>query len=448
MTDVIEKRLALRGAARDVLRCRAPEVLLAGAAGTGKSYACLWKIHLVCLATPNVRALIVRKTHVSLTETGLVTYKTHVAAEALAEGLVRWYGGSGDKPAAYIYSNGSTIVVGGLDKPQKIMSSEYDVAYVQEATELTLTDWEAITTRLRNGAISVQQIIADCNPQQPSHWLKKRCDEGQTVMLYGRHEDNPRLFDLRSDGSHVVTKGGAEYISKLDALTGVRKLRLRHGQWAAAEGIIYEEWRPDVHLVDRKVLPKDWVRVWGVDFGFNHPFVWQMWAIDPDGRMWLEKEIYRSKKIVEDHAKDILDVVTMADGRTWKYPKPRAIVCDHDAEDRATLERHLGMGTVAAWKSVSDGIQAVAARLRVSGDGRPRLFVCRDSLVSRDEGLAQAGKPLGFKQEIEGYVWAPTLDGKPAKEDPLKDLDDSMDAARYVVAYLDLAPVPRVRWMG
>ena len=452
MSDVIEKRLSLRGAAREVLKCRAPEVLLAGPAGTGKSYACLWKIHLMCLKTPNLRALVVRKTHVSLTETGLVTYKTHVAAEALATGLVRWYGGSGDKPAAYIYANGSTIVVGGLDKPQKIMSSEYDVAYVQEATELTLTDWESITTRLRNGAISFQQLLADCNPQQPKHWLKMRCEEGAAVMLYGRHEDNPRLFDLLPDGTYRVTEQGRAYIAKLDALTGVRKLRLRHGQWAAAEGIIYEEWRPELHLSDRKRLPLEWPRIWGVDFGYTNPFVWQQWAVDPDGRLWLEHEIYRAKRLVEDHAKDILAVVTRkgkSDERRgeWLYPKPRAIICDHDAEDRATLERHLGMGTVAAWKSVSDGIQAMGVRLRPAGDGRPRMYVLRTALVERDEELAQAGKPLGFTQEVEGYVWAPGADGKPVKEEPLKLDDHSMDTARYVVAYQDLAPVPRVRWM-
>ena len=394
--------------------------------------------------TPGLRALVVRKTHVSLTETGLVTYKTHVAAEALATGIVHWYGGSGDKPPAYIYSNGSTIAVGGMDKPTKIMSSEYDIVYVQEATELTITDWESITTRLRNGAISFQQLVADCNPQQPSHWLKKRCDEGTTVMLYGRHEDNPRLFDLQGS----VTVAGAEYISKLDALTGVRKLRLRHGQWAAAEGIIYEEWRPEVHLVDRKVLPATWDRIWGVDFGYTNPFVWQMWAIDPDGRLWLEKEIYRSKALVEDHAKAILDVVTQRDGVTWKYPKPRRIICDHDAEDRATLEKHLGMGTVAAHKSVSDGIQACGVRLRPAGDGRPRVFVCRNSLVSRDEELAQAGKPLGFSQEIEGYVWAPGQDGKPVKEEPLKLDDHSMDTWRYVVADQDLAPRGKIRFLS
>jgi Phage terminase large subunit len=444
LTDVI--RLYLRGAARAVLSNRAGQVLICGPAGTGKSYACLQKVHMMCMVNPGMRALVLRKTHRSLSATGLVTFREHVLAEAIAAGIVKWYGGSGESPAAYRYGNGSVVVVGGMDNADKIMSSEYDLIYVQEATELTPDDWEKAYTRLRNGRVSFQQLLADCNPQQPSHWLKKLCDEGKTEMLYARHEDNPVLFDEAG----TLTARGAAYIAKLDALTGVRKMRLRHGQWAAAEGIIYEGWRPEVHLSDRggdEPLPASWRRIWGVDFGYTHPFVWQMWAVDDDGRLWLEKEIYRSQTLVEDHAKAILDVVTRADGVTWAYPKPSAIVCDHDAEDRATLERHLGLGTSAAQKTVSDGIQAVQARLKVQPDGLPRLIVCRDSLVSRDQDLADVGHPLGFVQEIEGYVWEPDTKGVVSKDKPLKINDDSMDAARYVVAHQDLAPRGRVRWM-
>jgi phage terminase large subunit len=452
----IVRRYAARGAALEVFRRREREVLVAGPAGTGKSRAVLEKLHAIALLTDNVRILIVRKTLVSLTATGLVTYKTHVAAEALAARIVRWYGGSTDKPPAYIYSNGSTITVGGMDKPDKIMSSEYDVIYVQEATELNITDWEKLLTRLRNGRLSFQQLVADCNPQQPSHWLKKRCDEGACIMLYGQHEDNPVLFN--DDGT--MTERGREYLSVLDALTGVRYLRLRKGQWAAAEGIVYEDWKPSVHFTDRKRLPLEWDRVWGVDFGYTNPFVWQQWAIDPDGRLWLELEHYQSKMLVEDHAKVILDNVIMKKGRVydsdgridvsrsvWKYKRPRYIVCDHDAEDRATLEKHLGLGTQPATKTVKDGIEAVASRLRLAGDGLPRLVVCRTALLARDEALAAAGKPLGFGQEIEGYVWAPGTDGKPVKEEPLKLDDHSMDTARYVVAQEDLRGTTRVRWL-
>ena len=441
----VTRRVQLRGAAREVMKCRAPEVLLAGAAGTGKSYGVLYKFHLMAMLNEGARFAILRKTHKSLTATGLVTFREQVAKDAIERGICKWYGGSGEKPAQYMYpKTNSAIVVGGLDNADKIMSAEYDSVFIQEATDCSQDDWERVGSRLRNGVVSFQQLVGDANPQQPSHWLKKRCDEGKTVMLNSRHEDNPRLFD----DSGVITEYGAAYMARLDALTGVRKERLRWGRWAAAEGIIYADWKPEIHLSDRKLLPLNWVRVWSIDFGFKNPFVWQCWAMDGDGCLWLEREIYRSEKIVEDHAKDILDAVMYRSqpGR-WRIPRPRVIICDHDAEDRATLERHLGMGTIAARKSVSDGIQAVQARLKVGANGKPRIMVLRDALVSRDEALHEAGKPLGFKEEIEGYVWEPQADGRPDKDTPRKENDHSMDAARYACAYFDLEGKPGIRFM-
>ena len=451
----LTRRLALRGAALAVMQRREPEVLICGPAGTGKSFACLQKVHLMCLQNPGMKALLVRKTHVSLTATGLATFRDHVLPEALEHGIVKWYGGSGERPPAYIYSNGSTVSVGGMDNPTKIMSSEYDLIYVQEATEFSKDDWEKCTTRLRNGKVSFQQLLADCNPEGPDHWLKKRCDEGQTVMLYALHTDNPMLFD---DAGQPTIRGAA-YLEALNRLTGVRKHRLAGGIWAAAEGVIYENWNPAVHISERRKLPREWTRLWGIDFGFTNPFVWQMWAIDPDGRLILEKEIYRTQRIVADHAQQILDVVTsklkrvVVNGKIdpgqseWIYPRPLKIICDHDAEDRATLERELGMGTTPATKTVSDGIQAMMQRLEVTPDGRARLEVCRTSLVDRDESVADRGLPLGFIGEIPGYVWEPSPDGKPNKDRPLKLNDHSMDTARYVCADQDLRPTPRVRWL-
>jgi phage terminase large subunit len=429
-----------------------------------------------------MRALIVRKTHKSLTATGLVTFREQVAAEAIKAKILHWYGGSGEKPAQYTYENGSVIIVGGLDQIDKIMSSEYDVIFAQEATDLTPEDWEKLTTRLRNGVVSFQQLIADCNPQQPQHWLKLRCDDGKTKMLLGRHEDNPRLFDVvknevvNADGSvhiqeqHVMTEYGRSYLERLDNLSGVRKERLRYGRWAAAEGIIYGGWNPQVHISERKVLPREWPALWAIDFGFTNPFVWQMWRRDPDGRLWLEKEIYHTERIVEDHAKNILEVVTTARSReaitkrgdqwwepqhrhelVWMFPKPEHLICDHDAEDRATLVRHLGITTLAAHKAVNPGIEAMQARLRLAEDGKPRLYVLRESLVERDASLREAGKPTCFAEEIEGYVWKPKPNTVTVErnipDEPNKNNDHSMDTTRYVVAKEDITPRSRVRWM-
>jgi PBSX family phage terminase large subunit len=462
----VEHRYEPRGAAKELFDCRATEVLLSGPAGTGKSRACLEKLHLMALVNPGMRGLIVRKTRESLGSTALVTWREHVAKEALETGLVQFYGGSAEEPPQYRYTNGSRIMIGGMDKPTKIMSSEYDVVYVQEAIELTTTDWENITTRLRNGKVSFQQLLADCNPDIPTHWLKQRCNKGATTMLHCRHEDNPRLFN--PDGT--LTPEGRAYISTLDRLTGVRKQRLRHGQWVAAEGLIYEEWDERTHLLDRFDIPDSWTRWWSVDFGFTNPFVLQCWAEDPDGRLYLYREIYRTKTLVEDHAKAILREVRRctecckskarahdchdceACQMEWTEPKPRAIICDHDAEDRATLEKHLGMSTVAAKKTVSDGLQAGKTRLKPAGDGRPRLYILRDSLVEKDKALEAAKKPMCTAEEIVGYVWdqgtaKAQADEKPPKEVPVKENDHGCDAMRYVVAERDLGGRPRLRWV-
>ena len=416
---------------------RDSEVIMSGPAGTGKSRACLEKLNAVALKYPGMRGLIVRKTATSLGSTALVTFKNFVIKEALLNDTVRFYGGSPQESAQYIYSNGSRIVVGGMDKATRIMSSEYDIIYVQEAIELTIEDWEALTTRLRNGVMPYQQLIADTNPSTPTHWLKIRVNEGRTTLLDTRHEDNPLYF--RDNGS--LTKQGAAYLAKLDALTGVRKLRLKDGLWVAAEGLIYEDWDPVVHVVDRFEVPQEWTRYWTVDFGYTNPFVLQRWAEDPDGKLYLYAEQYHTKKTVDQHTAELLAQIKDDEGN-WLEPKPRSIICDHDAEGRATFEKEIGLSTQPANKKVLAGIQAVQKRLR---DGS--LVILRDAAMQRDQALNNARKPCSTEEEIAGYIWDVGA-GKNPKEQPLKQDDHGCDALRYLVAEKDLSSRPRVRFMG
>jgi phage terminase large subunit len=74
---------------------------------------------------------------------------------------------------------------------------------------------------------------------------------------------------------------------------------------------------------------------------------------------------------------------------------------------------------------VSVGIQAVQARMRRAGDGRPRLLI----LDCEENG------PL--IDELQDYQWAPTAEGRPDREEPLKVNDHGCDALRYLVMRLD-----------
>ena len=426
-TSELVIRYIPRGVSRDIFTMQEPEVIVAGPAGTGKSRAILEKIHLACLTHPGLRASMVRKTRRSLTESGMITYWHKVQPEY--DG-VRWKGSD----QQYQYPNGSILAVGGLDKPSKIMSSEWDMVYVQEATELLENDWESITTRLRNGKNTYQQLIADCNPDAPTHWLKQRANNGKAIMLESRHEDNPLLFDDHGN----ITPEGERYLSILEALTGVRLARYRYGIWAAAEGTVYEDSFDRVrNIVNRAPIPAEWPRYLAIDFGFTNPFVCLWAAQDPDGRLHIYRQIYKTKTLVEDHAEQIKRQARW--GQSGGDPLPRAIICDHDAEDRATLERHLGLMTIPAHKNVSAGIQAVASRFKAAGDGKPRIMIQRDSLAERDRDLADRKLPTCLEDEPESYIWD-TRQGMKHGDQPVKDNDHALDALRYLCAYFDLVP--------
>ena len=72
MTEV---RVEVRGAVRELFKSDDPLVCVSGPAGTGKSYGALLFLHLTLLKHPGTRALLLRKTHTSLTSTTLVTFK-------------------------------------------------------------------------------------------------------------------------------------------------------------------------------------------------------------------------------------------------------------------------------------------------------------------------------------------------------------------------------------
>jgi phage terminase large subunit len=216
---------------------------------------------------------------------------------------------------------------------------------------------------------------------------------------------------------------------------------------ASAEGQIYANYDPAVHLVDRFAIPRDWPRFRVIDFGYENPFVCAWYAYDRQhNRLYRYREIYQTHLLVEDAAKLIgqqegweFDVRT----RTYAWAKPieerdsvAFTICDHDAEDRATLERY-GIVSQPAIKWVKLGIEAVQNRLRIRDDQKPGVMFVRDSLVARDAELERLHLPLCTEDEIEGYVWEAAKDGKPSKEAPVKHLDHGMDVLRYACAFID-----------
>lgn len=417
------------GGAAELWQYKGHEAVLAGSFETGKTLACLHKLNALLCKYPRSRALMVRKTYKSLKQSVVVTFDNHVLAYPPSDSRCPVHKVGGNAPSHYEYPNGSVLVLGGMDNPQSLLSSEWDFIYIPQLEELSLSEYEALVGRCTGRANNAPypQVIGDCNPGPPSHWILHRAS---LKFIASRHEDNPTLYSRNADGTvGELTPRGRRTMAVLDSLTGVYLLRNRHGKWVAAEGQVYEDFSRDHHLVDRWEPEPSMRRIWVVDFGYNDPFVWQDWVIDHDGRAVMYQEIYWTRRTVEEHAANIKAAAPGV--------RPEIIICDHDMEDRATLEKHLGMSTTAAYKAIVPGIQAVQSRMKLSGDGKPRLMYMRDALVERDEALAAARKPVCTVDEEEVYVWPKSQDGKPMKEIPVDLNNHGQDAKRYMVAYLD-----------
>jgi phage terminase large subunit len=312
----------------------------------------------------------------------------------------------GEKVEKYIYSNGSQIWVAGMDNPDKLLSSERDVVYVNQAEELTVDQWEKLLTRStgRAGNIPNAQVYGDCNPGGSKHWILERSRAGRVTMLHSSHKDNCTLYN--DDGT--ITEQGEKTIEILSNLTGVRRERLFLGKWVTAEGAVYDMFDKEIHVKMRNI--DEFQRFYlACDEGYTNPAVILLVGEDGDGRLHIMKEYYQRGKLPED-------IVLFA--KAW-YDE---FGCEYAAVDAAAAGliasmRNNRITAIPAKGRVLDGIRLMQDRLKVQGDGLPRLTV--------DPGCVET------VNEFESYVW------KPEKDEPLKESDHAMDAARYLLTKID-----------
>lgn len=271
----------------DFFRYRGKESVLEGPADTGKSRACLEFVHAAMQKYAGARAAFIRKTRKSLTTTAMVTYERWVRPDGASH---LW----GDQE--YRYPNDSKIYLLGMDDPEKVKSLEADLIYVQEASELTIEDWEILTTRVtgRGAVMPYTRLIADMNPVDPGFHLYQRESDGKVRFFQVRHSDNPTVTPDR--------------LAPLEALTGYRRDRLFLGLRVAAEGMYFDEWEPRRHVCEPFAVPAHWVRWVSVDYGFADPFCALWFARDPaTKRVYLYREVYGKGLYDHQQAKLILE---------------------------------------------------------------------------------------------------------------------------------------------
>lgn len=440
------------------------EVLLCGPAGTGKTrQVCEFAVS-VCGEYPESKILMVRKTRASMNESILACLEDHVLGpdHPAVQGATRAHREKYSHP-----SLGGEIVLGGLDNEKKIFSTEYNLVIINEAVELTLSDWESLHRALRRPmGFPAYAIVADTNPASPGHFLRKRSQSGITHLIESRLSDNPIFYD---HARKEWTPRGLKYAHKMGHnMSGVRRKRLFLGLWAGSEGMVWENYNADIHLITARLEQEDATGAWqlhiqgredpvhlkwfcgGQDVGHTAAGVAHVFGFDSDGRAYRVAEVMHTGK---DHEWWAGQWVTL----TEKFGL-RAIACDHDKALISALNRRLGekgMSMIArpAWKhrgagSEKAGIDVVRVGFKVKEDGLPSIFIVRDSRIHpADPALVENGYPTTWDEEIEGFVYPPDDGEKPNRDIPdPRCKKDACDSARYALSWAwqkDLTPKPQ-----
>ena len=143
-------------------------LVLMGGGGSGKSIFAGNKIIERCSTEPGHRWLVCRKVATTLRESCFNQLIGQVN-EQMPERVAKI------KDMHIIFRNGSEIIFAGLDDVQKLKSI-YDITgiWIEEASEITETDFNQLDIRLRGKTICYQQIIITFNPISILHWLKRR----------------------------------------------------------------------------------------------------------------------------------------------------------------------------------------------------------------------------------------------------------------------------------
>lgn len=419
------------------------EHIIEGPAGTGKTIAIGLLVYTLMMRHPGTRCVMLRKVRADLADSAMRTFENFVLGPGHP---VLRNGPNRRNRSSYLFPNGSEVVIAGLDRDTRLFSAEYDIVWVNELIEIGEGNWEYLSRSLRNFRCPLGQFkIGDTNPGHPSHWVNQRAGKDQCARYISRHKDNPAYYDPETGW----TKEGIAYLQNLQAFSGVRRERMLHGKWVAAEDAIWPEYDAGVHIRPRSEFPKDRIRYYigGQDFGMTTPGAFQVWGVEKTtngDRLWLVHEVYAQGKPMEWWS----DHIIAADN---KYQMAR-VVCDHeppliDAQNKALGYRTGRAGRalcVPARKSRDAGIQIVRTLLNPTQPGGPRILILEDALVDRDSDLAAMRKPCRLTDEIDSYVYRKMRsdDNKPIDEPDPNCVDHGCDTMRYVAAEVFLSQSP------
>ena len=298
--------------------------------------------------------------------------------------------------------NGNMIIFRGVNdekQREKLKSITFQKGkltdvWIEEATELTQSDFEIIDDRLRGNLPKGQfyQIKMTFNPVNKNHWIKKQFFDRQdenTLTCHSSYLDNRFIDD--------AYKARMQRRKEVDP-DGYRIYGL--GDWGEIGGLVLKNW--EVADISQNANDYDDVAI-GQDFGFNHANAVLQLAIKDDD-IYILKEIY----VYEKDTSEIIDIADTMDlvGKMW---------CDSAEPDRIKTWKKAGYKAdgVTKEKTTKQKYQAT----QIDWLKRRKIYI-HPSCVNT-------------KREIEQWKWKKDEQSGKYLDEPVPFFDDAMAALRY-----------------
>lgn len=262
--------------------------------------------------------------------------------------------------------------------------------------EVTLFPKSFIEQLIGRCSVAGSMLFWNCNPDSPYHFIKQEYLENPNMKPLIKHwrflmYDNPYLVKINP-----------EYIKQAETTyTGVFYKRNVLGQWALAEGIVYDNFT-DECIVEE--LPEEFDEIYvGVDHGVTHPATFIMIGVK-DREVYVIKEFCQSNRTNSELADEFINFI---DGYSVD-----GITVDSAAASLILEFNKRGIYTTDCNKEVVDGITLVTQLI-----GENRLFVhksCKNLI-----------------KEFYTYSWDDKKSISQGKDVVIKLNDDCCDALRY-----------------
>ena len=404
------------------------ELMVEGPYNTGKDRMLMTRFHLNLCLYPGSTGIMCRKeyTHlIPLLDT--VFDKEILGFDPNDENApVRRLGGK--KPYAYEYWHGSYFDIRGLANIDSIRGPGWNFGYLTQAEECDPDDWSELSGRIRRpeGA-PFNQLMANCNPDVPDHWIVEGDIAEELYRVVTRHLDNPRIYNPRTKN---LTKYGKAYLKKLDRLPPLRRARGRDGKWEGGTGQVLE-FNRSIHVIPNFPIPKEWQRLCAIDWGIRDPFVCLWAAIDPiDRDIHIYRQIYRTGKTVPEHI-DHIKSINAANGEYISF-----YICDPANAEGIQQFQNQGLNAIGGNNSLQLGLDAFQNRLRLKADGKPGFYIHEDTLVELDPSLVLDHEPTELKKEFAHYVHRRSKSTIRPPDKPV-GTHHGIDTSRYLIMFVD-----------